>query len=86
MSEEYIEVDLNRDEKEAILKHADFFIIDENTKKDLLNKRKKWIRFTSYEITEVVGELSYYFNRAKNDQEFYFLDELIGHLENYTMQ
>ena len=82
MTDEYIEVDLTKEEKEAILKHADFFITDKNTKKDLLNKRKKWVRFTPYEINEIIGELSYYFNRTKSDHEFYFLDRLIGHLEN----
>jgi hypothetical protein len=83
MTTEFIEVDLNNEEKQAILEHADFFVTEEVTKKDLQNKRKKWIRFTADEINDVVGELSYYFNRTKNDQEFYFLDELIGHLENY---
>jgi len=84
MTTEFIEIDLTNAEKQAILEHADFFVIEELTRKDLLNKRKKWIRFTSYEINEIVGELSYYFNRTNNDQEFYFLDELIGHLENHT--
>ncbi len=82
MTDEYIEVDLTKEEKETILKHADFFITDKSTKKDLLNKRKKWIRFTSYDLNEIIGELSYYFNRTKNDYDYYVLDELIGHLEN----
>lgn len=83
MTIEFIEVDLNNEEKQVILEHADFFVTEELTKKDLLNKWKKWIRFTSYELREIVRELSYYFNHSNNDQEFYVLDELIGHLETY---
>jgi len=73
MIDEYIEVDLTKEEKETILKHADFFITDKSTKNDLLNKRKKWIRFTSYDLNEIIGELSYNFNRTKNDYDYYVL-------------
>ena len=81
MTKEYIQIDLSQDEKEAILEYASFFISEEATKKDLENRRKKWISFTKSELTEVIGELSYYFNRSKSDYQFYFLDQLIIHLE-----
>jgi hypothetical protein len=83
MSKEYIEIDLTPEEKAAILKHAGFFVMDEASKADLANGRKKWIRFTKYELSNIIGELSYYFNRCKDDSLFNFLDELICHLENY---
>ncbi|MEJ2045015.1 MAG: hypothetical protein P8X89_17245 [Reinekea sp.] len=83
MTKEYIKVDLSHDEKEAILEYAGFFIFEEETKNDLKNKRKKWISFTKSQLTNVIGELSYYFNRSKSDSEFYFFDQLISHLEFY---
>jgi len=46
MTKPTILVDLNKEEKSAILEYADFFIRDEQTKADLNNKRKKWIHFT----------------------------------------
>ena len=83
MTNEYLQVDLSQDEKEAILKHAFFVMTDKTTKLDLENKRKKWIRFTSFDLTQVIGELSYHFNRSKSDYQFYFLDQLISHLEQF---
>jgi hypothetical protein len=82
MKHEYVEVDLNSDEKKIILKLASFFINDELTQADLTNVRKKWIRFRPNEISCIIGELSYHFNRCKNNYTFNMLDELIGHLEN----
>ncbi|MGB5446169.1 MAG: hypothetical protein WBM99_11750 [Psychromonas sp.] len=83
MTNEYLQVDLSQDEKEAILKHAVFVMTNKTTKIDLENKRKKWIRFTPYDLTQVIGELSYHFNRSKSDYQFYFLDQLISHLEQF---
>lgn len=83
MRNEYIEVELTPEEKAAILEYAGFFVMDEATKADLTNKRKKWIRFSKYELSSIIGELSYYFNRCKDDYLFHLLDDLIGHLENY---
>lgn len=83
MPAKFIEIDLENDEKAAIMKYADFFITEPITKKDLANKRKKWIRFKSDDVSEIIGELSYHFNRSKSDKLFYFLDELICHLESY---
>lgn len=83
MKNNYIEVDLKQEQKQAILKYASFFVANEITKGDLLNKRKKWIRFDQYALTEVIGELSYHFNRCKSNDLFYFFDELIDHLETY---
>ena len=83
MAENYIEVDLESYQKKAILKYASFFVMDENTKADLSNGRKKWIRFPPTTITNIIGELSYYFNRTTSDNVFYLLDELICHLESY---
>jgi hypothetical protein len=79
----YIEVDLNNDQKKAILHYASFLVMDEITKNDLSNVRKKWIRFNSPELSELIGELSYHFNRCKKRELFDFLDELICHLESY---
>ena len=81
----YIEVDLDSEQKAAILKYADSFL-DDTTRADLLNKRKKWIRFKKYVLSEVIGELSYHFNRCKNNYVFGLLDELICHLEDYERQ
>jgi len=83
MSEEYIEIDLSPEEKAGVLKYAGFFVMDEASKADLSNGRKKWIRFNKYELSNIIGELSYCFNRCKDDSLFNFLDELICHLENY---
>ncbi|MFC1765490.1 hypothetical protein ACFL6U_25890 [Planctomycetota bacterium] len=86
MAQEYIEIDLSQQEKAAILEYAGFFVMDETTKADLTNTRKKWIRFGKSTVSDVIGELSYCFNRCKDDDLFHFLDELIGHLENYEHQ
>jgi len=61
MAVNYIEVDLESHQKKAILKYASFFVMDKNTKADLSNSRKKWIRFEPTAITDVIGELSYHF-------------------------
>ena len=76
-----LEIDLTKEEKAVILELAEFVICDDSTKADLHNGRKKWIRFTSYGVKQVIGELSYNFNRCDDDLLFSFLDELIGHLE-----
>ena len=86
MTKDYIEVDLTPEEKAAILEYAGFFVMDETTKADLSNKRKKWIRFSKFAISDIIGELSYCFNRCKDNDLFHFLDELIGHLECYERQ
>jgi len=86
MATEYIEVDLTQEEKAAILQYAGFFVMDETTKADLSNKRKKWIRFSKFNISDVIGELSYCFNRCRDNDLFHFLDELISHLEYYERQ
>ena len=83
MSKEYIEVDLGPNEKAAVLEYAGFYVLEETTKADLLNKRKKWIRFSKFDLSGIIGELSYYFNRCKDNDLFYLLDELISHLEYY---
>lgn len=82
MKYEYIEVDLDSDQKKIILELAAIYIDDDFTKADLNNGRRKWIRFRSYGISSIIGELSYHFNRCKNAYKFELLDELIGHLEN----
>ncbi len=83
MNTEYTEIDLDNDQKAAILKYASFFVTDTITKKDLANKRKKWIRFESGDVSQIIGELAYHFNRTNDDDIFYLLDELICHLESY---
>jgi hypothetical protein len=40
-NDEYVQVDLTATEKRLILELAPFFIMDENTKADLMNTRKK---------------------------------------------
>jgi len=83
MTETYINIDLSKDEKEAILEHCFFVLTEENTKNDLKNKRTTKIRFVSYDITSVIGELSYKFNRTNDEHQLCFLEELIGHMENH---
>lgn len=83
MPAEFIKIDLENDEKAAIVKYADFFVTESVTKQDLANKRKKWIRFKPDDVSQIIGELAYHFNRCEDDELFYFLDELICHLEYY---
>jgi len=79
-------VDLDREQKAIILDKASFYIFDDETTEDLKNNRKKWIRFNPTALDEIVGELSYYYNRSNNDYESMVLEELIGHLEYYERQ
>jgi len=83
MKKNYVEIDLDNVQKTAILKYAGFFIMDATTKKDLTNKRKKWVRFSPSSVSDIIGELAYHFNRTKSDNVFHLLDELICHLEEY---
>ena len=83
MSNEFILVDLDEEQKSIVLDKASFYIFDDETKMDLNNKRKKWIRFKGITLTDIIGELSYYYNRSKSDYESMLLDELICHLEYY---
>ena len=83
MAKEYIDVDLTQAEKAAILQYAGFFVVDETTKTDLSNNRKKWIRFSKFALSDIIGELSYCFNRCEDNDLFQRLDELISHLEYY---
>ncbi len=83
MNDDFILVDLDKGQKSIILDKASFYIFDDETSIDLNNKRKKWIKFKRTAITSIIGELSYYYNRSKNQYESMLLDELIGHLENY---
>lgn len=86
MSDKYISVDLDSEQKALILEYGEMLIYDSKTKEDLNNKRKKWIRFDQHSLTDLIGELSYYFNRCNDDYKFYVLDELISHLENYEIK
>ena len=83
MSNKFILVDLDKEQKSIILDKASFYIFEDETKVDLSNRRKKWIKFTPSTITDIIGELSYYYNRSKSDYESMLLDELICHLESY---
>lgn len=83
MEKNFIEVDLNSTEKRLIMELASFYVFNEITLSDLKNGRKKWIRFNAYTITDVIGELSYHFNRCNNMRKSEILDELICHLEFY---
>jgi hypothetical protein len=83
MSKDFIAVDLDSEQKAIVLDKASFYIFDDETKADLKNKRKKWIRFKKTTITEIIGELSYYYNRSTDHNESMLLDELILHLEYY---
>lgn len=83
MSKEYISVDLDSTQKKIILDLASIFIANSQTCSDLKNPRKKWIRFKSYELSEIIGELSYYCNRSKKLEDMIELDDLISHLEYY---
>ncbi len=86
MSDKYVHVDLDKEQKSIILDKASFYIFDDETKTDLNNKRKKWIKFKRTTITDIIGELSYYYNRSKNEFESMLLDELICHLESYEKE
>lgn len=79
---EFIEVDLHSNEKKLILELAGFWVTDETTQADIKHGRKKWIRFKPHVVSEVIGELSYHYNRCKSAAKSELLDALIGHLEN----
>ena len=83
MGNKYLLVDLDKEQKAIISDKASFFVQDGGTREDLNNNRKKWIRFKKMALSEVIGELSYYFNRCENKYESMVLDELIMHLEYY---
>jgi len=83
MKDDFILVDLDKEQKSIVLDKALFYIFDDETKMDLNNKRKKWIKFKRTTITNIIGELSYYYNRSKNEYESMLLDELICYLEYY---
>lgn len=83
MNDKYVLVDLDKEQKSIVLDKASFYIFDDETKEDLNNKRKKWISFKRTAITDIIGELSYYYNRSNNEYESFILDELICHLEYY---
>jgi|GEM_PF-1286471 len=78
---EYIEVDLRAYQKKLVLVHAGFLVGDETTLAELKNGRKKWVRFRPDVISDVVGELTYHFNRCNSDEKSELLDELISHFE-----
>ena len=86
MAKDYIELDFTNEEKKAFLKYVSFFVMYTKTTEDLTNERKTWIRFTRYKLSDVIGELSFHFNRTKSDYQFNLLDELIAHLENYDQR
>ena len=86
MAEKTISIDLDSEQKALILEYASMLIYKSETNEDLNNKRKKWIRFDQCALTDVIGELSYHFNRCNGDYKFYALDELISHLENYKVK
>lgn len=86
MAEKTISIDLDPEQKALVLEYASMLLYKLETKEDLNNKRKKWIRFDQQTLTDVIGELSYHFNRCKDDYKFYVLDELISHLENYEVK
>ena len=78
---EFIEIDLNAYEKKLILDLAGFWVTNEVTQADIKNSRKKWIRFTPYEVAKIIGELSYHYNRCRSASKSALLDGLIVHLE-----
>jgi len=81
MRVELTEVELTNPEKKLILELASFLVTEPETIEDLNNVRRKWIRFTRASITDVIGELSYHFNRCKSERKSSLLDALICHLE-----
>lgn len=79
---ELIAIDLHPDEKKLILDLAGFWVTNETSLADLRNPRKKWIRFNPSVVSELIGELSYHYNRCRNAARSELLDALISHLEN----
>lgn len=77
-----IEIELHPVEKKLILELAPFVVSDEVTRADLGNGRKKWIRFRRHDVSQIVGELSYHYNRCRSASKSELLDELIVHLES----
>ncbi len=79
---EFIDVDLHANEKKLILELAGFWVTDETTRADLNNARKKWVRFKLHVASEVMGELTYHYNRCRSAAKSELLDALISHLES----
>lgn len=79
---QFIEVDLQADEKKLILELAGLLVMDEVTQADLTNSREKWIRFRPHVVSEVIGELSYHCNRSRSAARSERLDALCCHFEN----
>ena len=77
----FIDVDLRADEKKLVLELAGFLVTDETPQADLKNGRRKWVRFKPYVASELIGELSYHYNRCRSAAKSELLDELISHLE-----
>ncbi len=83
MNDEYVHIKLTKEEKSLILDKAQFYIFNEDTLNELKNRNKKVIKFKRSSVTDIIGELSYYYNRSNNEYESMSLDELICHLECY---
>ena len=82
MSNEYIKINLDLEQKEAILKYT-FLMENEVTIEDLESTRSKWVRFEHADLVDVMGELSSLSNESEDEKLVDFLDELIDHLEFY---
>jgi hypothetical protein len=82
--EEYLDISLDAFSKKTILKNLEFIILDENTINDLKNKRKKWVRFTTFDLNQTIGELNHVLVHSRSKQQIDFLAMLISDLEHFT--
>lgn len=76
-----ISIQLYAHEKRCIRDLALYTIGNAQTILDL-KSRKQWIDFELFDLSQLIGELCYYFNRCTDDGIYIILDELIGTLEN----
>lgn len=81
-TDDYIEVELHAHEKKLILELAGFWVMDETTLADFRNQEKEWVRCKPYLVSELIGELSYHYNRCRSAAKSELLDALIIHLES----
>lgn len=82
MTKELIEVELNKTEKLAILKYAEFVILEEITVTELKKQRNRWVHFSDFDLEQIIAELIHYCRSVEDDKALMFFDELTGHLEN----
>lgn len=83
MGESVKTIELTAAEKKAILEHAEFVILTQQTLKQLKQTRKSYISFVASDVEQIIAELIHHCRSVDDDATLMFFGELIEHLENY---